>query len=45
MEELFTLKSLLLNGDISGTLAIVEELEEMGHNDKINNIQMILSNK
>jgi len=39
MEELFTLKSLLLNGDISGALAIVEELEEMSRDDKINNIR------
>ncbi len=27
MEELFTLKELLLQGDIKGALAIVEELE------------------
>ncbi|MBW4490812.1 MAG: DUF29 domain-containing protein [Trichocoleus desertorum ATA4-8-CV12] len=39
MEELFTLKSLLLNGDISGALAVVEELEEMSRDDKINNIR------
>ena len=39
MEELFTLKSLLLEGDISGALAIVEELEEMSRDDKINNIR------
>jgi len=36
MEELFTLKSLLLDGNISGALAIVEELEEMSRDDKIN---------
>ena len=29
MEEIFTLKSLLLQGDLSGALEIVEELEEM----------------
>lgn len=39
MEELFTLKSLLLKGDIFGALAIVEELEEMSRDDKINNIR------
>ena len=36
MEELFTLKALLLKGDIRGALAIVEELEEMSRDDKIN---------
>jgi hypothetical protein len=41
MEELFTLKSLLLNGDISGALAVVEELDEMSRDDKNNNIRMI----
>jgi Domain of unknown function DUF29 len=38
MEELFTLKELLLKGDIQGSLALVEELEEMSKDDKINNI-------
>lgn len=38
MEELFTLKDLLLKGDISGALAVVEELEEMSRDDKISNI-------
>jgi hypothetical protein len=38
MEELFTLKGLLLKGDISGALVIVEELEEMSRDDKISNI-------
>jgi len=38
MEELFTLKALLLKGDIQGALAIVEELEEMSRDDKINAI-------
>jgi hypothetical protein len=39
MEELFTLKDLLLKGDISGALTIVEELEEMSRDDIINNIR------
>ena len=38
MEELFTLKQLLLKGDIRGAIAIVEELEEMSRDDKINAI-------
>ncbi len=38
MEELFTLKTLLLKGDIQGAIAIVEELEEMSRDDKINAI-------
>ena len=39
MEELLTLKERLLCGDISGALVIVEELEEMSRDDKINNIR------
>lgn len=39
MEELLTLKERLLHGDISGALVIVEELEEMSKDDKINNIR------
>lgn len=39
MEELLTLKSLLLKGDIQGALAIAEELEEMSRDDKISNIR------
>lgn len=39
MEELLELRSLLLKGDISGALVIVEELEEMSRDDKINNIR------
>jgi len=39
MEELCTLKKLLLKGDIKGSLALVEELEEMSRDDKINNIR------
>jgi hypothetical protein len=35
MEELYALKDLLLKGDISGSLIIVEELEEMSRDDKI----------
>jgi Domain of unknown function DUF29 len=38
MEELFALKELLLKGDIQGSLALVEELEEMSKDDKISNI-------
>lgn len=38
MEELLTLKDLLLKGDVSGALALVEELEEMSRDDKISNI-------
>lgn len=38
MEELLQLKQLLLKGDIKGSLAVVEELEEMSRDDKINNI-------
>jgi hypothetical protein len=38
MEELLTLKDLLLKGDIPGALALVEELEEMGRDDKISDI-------
>lgn len=39
MEELLELKENLLRGDIAGTLAIVEELEEMSRDDKISNIR------
>ncbi|MBC6476455.1 MAG: DUF29 family protein [Hormoscilla sp. GM7CHS1pb] len=39
MEELFALKDLLLKGDIPGSLAIVEELEEMSKKNIINNIR------
>jgi DNA polymerase III delta subunit len=39
MEELFELKDLLLKGDISGAIAIVEDLEEMSKNDIINTIR------
>ncbi|MFB2919433.1 DUF29 family protein [Aerosakkonema funiforme] len=38
MEEILELKELLLKGDIKGSLALVEELEEMSKDDKINNI-------
>lgn len=38
MEELYTLKELLLKGDVQGAIAIVEELEEMSRDDKINAI-------
>lgn len=39
MEELLTLKEMLLKDDIPGALAIVEELEEMGRNDIIKTIR------
>jgi len=39
MEELLTLKDLLLKGDIQGALVLVEELEEMSRDDKINTIR------
>ena len=39
MEELLELKKLLLNGDIKGSLAIVEELEEMSKKDIIKTIR------
>jgi len=35
MEEILTLKSLLLKGDMKSALALVEELEEMNRDDKI----------
>ncbi len=39
MEELLELKDRLLQGDISGALVIVEDLEEMSRDDKVNNIR------
>ena len=39
MEEILTLKELLLKGDIPGSLAVVEELEEMGRKDIIKTIR------
>ena len=39
MEELLDLKDRLLQGDITGALIIVEDLEEMSRDDKINNIR------
>lgn len=39
MEELLELKTLLLKGDVKGSLAIVEELQEMSKKDIINNIR------
>lgn len=39
MEELLTLKDLLLKGDVPGALAIVEELEEMSRKDIIKTIR------
>ncbi|MEH2457470.1 DUF29 family protein [Nostoc sp.] len=39
MEELLTLKGLLIKGDVQGALLIVEELEEMSRNDIIKTIR------
>ncbi len=39
MEELLELKTLLLKGDIKGSLALLEELEEMGKKDIIKTIR------
>ncbi|MCL1475976.1 DUF29 family protein [Argonema antarcticum] len=39
MEEILELKNLLLKGDIKGSLAIVEELEEMSKKDIIKAIR------
>ncbi|GBL11536.1 hypothetical protein PN430_10360 [Microcystis aeruginosa CS-552/01] len=39
MEELLELKALLLKGDIQGSLAIVEELEDMSKNGIISTIR------
>lgn len=39
MEELLTLKELLLSGDVQGALTLVEDLEEMGRDDKLNRIR------
>jgi hypothetical protein len=38
MEEILTLKELLLQGNIPDAIALVEEMEEMSKDDKINNI-------
>ena len=39
MEEILELKELLLKGDIKGSLTLIDELEEMGRKDIINNIR------
>ncbi len=39
MEEIITLKELLLKGDISGAIAIAEEIEEMSKKEIINHIR------
>ncbi|MCG6133644.1 MAG: DUF29 domain-containing protein [Nostoc sp. LLA-1] len=39
MEELLTLKDLLVKGDVQGALVIVEELTEMSRNDIIKTIR------
>ena len=38
MEELFTLKELLLSGNVTDALVLVEELTEMSKDDKLNKI-------
>ncbi|MGB5595095.1 MAG: DUF29 family protein [Crocosphaera sp.] len=38
MEELFTLKELLLSGNVADALVLVEELTEMSKDDKLNKI-------
>ncbi len=38
MEELFTLKELLLSGNVTDALVLVEEMTEMSKDDKINKI-------
>ncbi len=38
MEELFTLKELLLSGNVTDALSLVEELTEMSKDDKLNKI-------
>jgi hypothetical protein len=38
MEELIELKRLLIKGDLTGALLIIEELEDMSKSDIINNI-------
>ena len=39
MEEILELKQLLIKGDLTGSLAIVEDLEEMGRKDIIKTIR------
>ena len=38
MEELFSLKELLLSGNVTDALVLVEELTEMSKDDKLNKI-------
>ncbi|CCQ63343.1 hypothetical protein CWATWH0401_1708 [Crocosphaera watsonii WH 0401] len=38
MEELFILKELLLSGNVTDALVLVEELTEMSKDDKLNKI-------
>ncbi|AFZ37198.1 protein of unknown function DUF29 [Stanieria cyanosphaera PCC 7437] len=42
MEEIIELKQSIINRDWEKSLAIIEELEEMGRQDKINNLQSFL---
>ena len=38
MKELFTLKELLLSGNMTDALVLVEEMTEMSKDDKLNKI-------
>lgn len=42
MEEIIELKQSIIDQDWEKSLAIIEELEEMGRQDKINNLQSFL---
>lgn len=42
MEEIIELKQSIISRDWEKSLAIIEELEEMGRQDKINNLQSFL---
>lgn len=42
MQEIIQLKQSIINHDWEKSLAIIEELQEMGRQDKINNLQSFL---
>ena len=42
MEEIIELKQSIISRDWEKSLEIIEELEEMGRQDKINNLQSFL---
>jgi len=42
MEEIIELKQSIISHEWEKSLAIIEELEEMGRQDKINNLQSFL---